>query len=59
MIHPCDCVSAYQDERYGPHQRVFNPRYEANSARLKGHRCTVCRLTIDAGGAPAKAKKGA
>ena len=37
----CNCISSYQDEVYGKHQRV------ANSASGKGskpnrYRCTVC-----------------
>lgn len=34
-IKPCHCQSAYQDEKYGPGQRVHNP---CN----KGLRCTIC-----------------
>lgn len=35
ITKPCDCINAYQDERYGKWQRVHN-------FTLKGKRCTVC-----------------
>lgn len=47
MILQCTCVHAYQDATYGRGLRVYNPRYEANSAKLKGYRCSVCSHTID------------
>lgn len=41
-ILPCTCVSEYQDKRYGPGQRVHNPRKD------KTYACTVCGREKDA-----------
>jgi hypothetical protein len=39
MLMACNCSHSYQDEHYGPHVRVHNPR----GGKYKGTaRCTVC-----------------
>jgi len=43
MIHKCTCTSAYQDKKYGPGNRVFNPITRGKQSNTKGiARCTVC-----------------
>ena len=37
LIKPCTCVSAYQDQKYGPGNRVHNATKDN-----KRYRCTVC-----------------
>jgi len=41
---PCNCVSEFQDERYGRGIRVFNERIAGN--KNIGWRCTVCGKEI-------------
>ncbi len=43
MIKKCTCANEYQDRRYGPKMRVFNPVKDpsGNQDSTKG-RCTVC-----------------
>ena len=45
MIHTCpnNCRSDYQDARYGPGRRVFNPSNAPGSKKAgTGLTCTVC-----------------
>ena len=36
-IHPCNCLSTFQDKKYGKGRRVHN-----FAAGMKKSRCTVC-----------------
>jgi len=39
MIKKCNCVSKFQDEKYGEGMRVMNETQEMNPIT---YRCTVC-----------------
>ena len=39
MIIKCDCISQYQDAKYGKGYRVYNPQGGKNEGKA---RCTVC-----------------
>jgi hypothetical protein len=39
VIAPCACEHAYQDEKYGKHNRVWN---RGGSAGKESRRCMVC-----------------
>lgn len=50
-IFPCTCKSGFQDQHYGPGNRVFN------LAKKSGvWRCTVCGKTRTAGAKPMTAE---
>ncbi len=37
----CTCHHQFQDQRYGSHKRVHNPKAKSLSA-MQEYRCTVC-----------------
>jgi hypothetical protein len=37
----CSCKHEYQDEKYGPHMRLYNEKKSKNPG-TKEWRCTVC-----------------
>ncbi len=49
-IIACNCVSSFQDTRYGHNNRLAN----VTGGTTPGYRCTVCDRT--AAGAPVKVK---
>lgn len=55
-IMKCVCHSEYQDNRYGPGNRVCNQ--SGKKDKLNTFRCTVCGKEIIKGGVFDKKKKG-
>ncbi len=41
-ILTCTCTHAFQNDRYGPFQRVHNYAPKSNAGSKKAWRCTVC-----------------
>mgnify|MGYP003985295631 FL=1 len=48
MIKKCTCKHKFQDEKYGPNQRVHNFALKGNQGHA-GWRCTVCSDVKPAG----------
>lgn len=42
IIKPCTCIHPFQDQLYGPHQRVHNG---PDPNPKESFRCTVCNTT--------------
>ena len=49
MILPCNCKHEYQDEHYGPGQRVHNKCIKDRKIK---YRCTVCSDVKEPSGQP-------
>lgn len=46
-IRPCTCKNTFQDELYGPGNRVFNARGKGRgNTEISGFRCTSCSREV-------------
>lgn len=43
LIAHCNCTNQYQDQQYGPQQRVFNLKAKTEQGKA---RCTVCERIV-------------